>query len=387
MMSTSLARNALLLGNFVTGVAVLAPAGMLNELSSGLGVSIQQAGWLVTFGAVALCIASPLMAWVTTRIDRRMLLAGTLAVITLGHVVSVVAPNYTVLLAARLAFAVVAALYTPQAATTVALIVSEKERPAAIAYVFLGWSLSVAIGLPLVTFVADQFGWRAAYGAIVLLAAIATFLNVVGLPRGVQGTPVSVSSWIEIARSRQIVLLLLITVLVISGTFQVFVYIGPLLTILANASPLTVGFTFAATGAIGFVGNVVTTRVVGAVGTFRLSLILISTMFVGLIVWAAGTGSLAVMLVGIAGASGGFAASNSIQQARLSMAAPDLASASIALNTSGIYVGQAIGSAIGGALIAGDMPHALGYVAAAITGLALLVVLMTRDESKTIKSP
>jgi predicted MFS family arabinose efflux permease len=292
-----------------------------------------------------------------------------------------------VLLVARLVFLTVAALYTPQAATTVALIVSEKERPAAIAYVFLGWSLSVAIGLPLVTFVADQFGWRAAYGAIVLLAAIATFLNAMGLPRGVQGVPVSVSSWIEIARSRQIILLLLITVLVISGTFQVFVYIGPLLTTLAGASPHTVGFTFAATGTIGFLGNVVTTRVVGAVGTFRLSLILISTMFLGLVVWAVGTGNLAVMLAGIAGASGGFAASNSIQQARLSIAAPDLASASIALNTSGIYVGQAVGSAIGGALIARDLAPALGYVAAAITGAAVLVVLMTRDERKAVKSP
>jgi predicted MFS family arabinose efflux permease len=386
-MASALTKNSLLLGNFVTGTAVLAPAGMLNELSAGLSVTIQQAGWLVTFGAIILCIGSPLMAWVTTRVDRRTLLAGTLAIITLGHIVSAVAPNYAVLLLTRLVFLTVAALYTPQAASTVALIVSEKERPAAIAYVFLGWSLSVALGLPLVTFIADQFGWRAAYGAIVLLAAIATFLNVVGLPRGVQGTPVSVSSWIEIVRSRQIVLLLLITVLVISGTFQVFVYIGPLLMALAGASPHTVGFTFAATGAIGFLGNVITTRLVGAVGTFRLSLILILSMFLGLIVWAAGTGALALMLVGIAGASGGFAASNSIQQARLAEAAPALSSASIALNTSGIYVGQAVGSAIGGALIAGDLAHAIGWVAAAITGLAALVVLLTRTEDAKPKSP
>ena len=54
-MTAPLARNALLLGNFVTGTAVLAPAGMLNELSAGLGVSLQAAGWLVTFGAVVLC--------------------------------------------------------------------------------------------------------------------------------------------------------------------------------------------------------------------------------------------------------------------------------------------------------------------------------------------
>ena len=216
-MATPLTKNSLMLGNFVTGVAVLAPAGMLNELSAGLGVSIQQAGWLVTFGAIVMCFGSPLMAWATTHVDRRTLLTGTLAVIALGHIASAIAPNYAILLAARLALLVVAAVYTPQAASAVGLIVSEKERPGAIAYVFLGWSLAVAIGLPLVTFLAVQFGWQAAYAGIAAVAVVATGLNAIGLPRGLRGAPLSVASWIEIARNRQIVLLLLITVLGLVG--------------------------------------------------------------------------------------------------------------------------------------------------------------------------
>jgi predicted MFS family arabinose efflux permease len=82
-----------------------------------------------------------------------------------------------------------------------------------------------------------------------------------------------------------------------------------------------------------------------------------------------------------------FPASNSIQQARLSTAAPALSSATIALNTSAIYVGQAIGSAIGGSLIARDLAPTLGWVAAAITGSALIALLFTRDESARPKSP
>jgi predicted MFS family arabinose efflux permease len=207
------------------------------------------------------------------------------------------------------------------------------------------------------------------------------------LPKGVLGAPVLLASWIEIARNRQIVLLLLITVLVLAGTFQTFAYLGPLLSMLTGAGPEIIGFTFATAGVIGLIGNVVTTRVVGMLGPFRVSFVLLSTMFLGLMIWALGSGVLAVMIVGSCVVGIGFAASNSIQQARLSMAAPDLASASIALNTSGIYVGQAIGSAIGGALIARDMPYTLGYTAAAITGMAVLVVLTTRDENKAIKSP
>ena len=61
------APTALMLGNIVTGCAVLAPAGMLKELSDGLDVSIRNAGLLITFGAAVLCVASPVTAWLTGR--------------------------------------------------------------------------------------------------------------------------------------------------------------------------------------------------------------------------------------------------------------------------------------------------------------------------------
>ena len=386
-MTAPLARNALLLGNFVTGTAVLAPAGMLNELAADLEVSLQAAGWLVTFGAVILCFGSPLLAWATTHVERRTLLTATLAVIALGHLASALAPDYATLMAARLALLAVAALYTPQAASAIALIVPEKERPGAIAYIFIGWSLAVAFGLPMVTFLAAQFGWRAAYFGIVVIAVAATALNAVGLPRGLRGAPLSVSSWVEVVRNRQIVLLLLITVLVIAGTFQLFVYLGPLLTLLADAGPRTIGLTFAAMGLIGLLGNVAATRMVGSVGVFRMSLFLVGTMVAGCAIWVLGTGVLSIMLLGSAVSAIGFAASNSIQQARLSMAAPALSSASIALNTSGIYVGQAIGSGMAGFLIAHDLAAAVGLTATVFTAAAIAVVFLTGNESAKLRSP
>lgn len=71
-------------------------------------------------------------------------------------------------------------------------------------------------------------------------------------------------------------------------------------------------------------------------------------------VWSFGAGSLAVMAVGVAIWGMGFGATNSMQQVRTVGAAPAAASASVSLNTSVLYVGQAIGSAIGGMLFAGD---------------------------------
>ena len=82
------APTALMLGNFVTGCSVLAPAGMLSELSAGLHVSISYAGLLITFGAVVLCLGSPLTAWLTSRIERRTLLVATLAVFAITNAAS-----------------------------------------------------------------------------------------------------------------------------------------------------------------------------------------------------------------------------------------------------------------------------------------------------------
>src|ERR1700743_3702779 len=107
-----------MVGNIVTGTSIMAPAGMLNELSSGLGVSVNSAALLVTFGAVMLCIGSPFAAWLTRPIELRTLLAGTLAVLALTNAASAFAPDYASLLMIRLIMLAIGALYTPQAART-----------------------------------------------------------------------------------------------------------------------------------------------------------------------------------------------------------------------------------------------------------------------------
>ncbi len=117
----------------------------------GLGVGIHDAGLLVTYGAVVLCVGSPVMAWLTTRMDRRISAGRDPGVVAAAEGASALAPSYGVVLALRLAMLAVAAIYTPQAAATVGLIVPEAQRPSAIAFVFLGWSLAVAGGLPLIT--------------------------------------------------------------------------------------------------------------------------------------------------------------------------------------------------------------------------------------------
>ena len=379
--------TSLMLGNILTGCSVLAPAGMLMELSQGLDVSVRGGGLLITFGAVMLCIGSPVTAWMTSRIDRRTLLTTTLAVLALTNLASALAPDYTTLLITRLIMLAIGALYTPQAAGTAALIVPPEKRGSTIAYVFLGWSLAAAVGLPLITFIASRYGWRAVYGSIGLMGCISFLLLAWRLPRGLIGSPVVLKTWVDLARNPMIVLLLLITTLQMSGQFVVFTFMGPLLTKLTGAGADAVGLVFALYGIFGFVGVAIATRIVDSWGAYNTSLLFTVIMLTGVTGWALSAGIYPLMACSVAIWGLGFASTNSMQQVRLVGAAPALASASVSLNTSVLYIGQAVGSAIGGMLYSRDLLHGTGYVAMGFVALALTIVAMTRPRQGSLALP
>ena len=368
-----------MLGNVAVGMTILGPAGMLAELATGLGVGIHDTGLLVTYGAVVLCIGSPVMAWLTTRTDRRVLLVVTLAVLAIGQGASALTSDYSAILLLRIIMLAIGALYTPQAAATVALIVPDRERPSAIAFVFLGWSIAIAGGLPLVTFVATNFDWQAVYGALAVFAAIIAGLLFAALPKGLKGAPLSPRSFVTIAENKRIMLILLVTLLQTCGQFAVFVYLAPLLSALTGAGAAIIGGFFAFYGVVGLIGNVVASSIVTALGTQKTLAVFLGSMLLGLALWSVGAGWLPVMGAGIFFWGFGFSAVNSLQQARLVAAAPDLASASVALNTSLLYVGQAIGSGIGGLLFAHEYFRFIGFVGVAFVTAACAVPAAFRE--------
>jgi DHA1 family inner membrane transport protein len=168
----------------------------------------------------------------------------------------------------------------------------------------------------------------------------------------------------------------------------VFVYLAPLLDRLAGAGPGVVGTFFALYGVMGLTGNTVASAVVSALGTQRTLAVFMGSTFLGLILWALGAGSIFVMGAGMMFWGFGFAAINSMQQARLAATAPALASVSIALNTSVLYVGQAVGSGIGGLLFAAGYLHAMGYAGVAFVASAWIPLALTwESKTKRVSAP
>ena len=166
------------------------------------------------------------------------------------------------------------------------------------------------------------------------------------------GAKVDLKTWADVGRSPMIGLLLLITMLQMSGQFVVFTFMGPLLTKLTHVGPDAVGLIFLIYGAFGFIGIAIATRIVDSWGAYKTSILFTVLMLTGVTGWALSAGVYPLMAGSVAIWGLGFASTNSMQQVRLVAAAPALASASVSLNTSVLYVGQAIGSAVGGALCA-----------------------------------
>jgi MFS transporter, DHA1 family, inner membrane transport protein len=144
---------------------------------------------------------------------------------------------------------------------------------------------------------------------------------------------------------------------------------------LTGAGAAITGGFFAFYGVVGLIGNVVASSIVTALGTQKTLAVFLGSMLLGLSLWSVGAGWLPAMGAGIFFWGFGFSAVNSLQQARLVAAAPDLASASVALNTSLLYVGQAIGSGIGGFLFAHEYFQFIGFVSVAFVGAAFAVLV------------
>ena len=153
-----LALWTLFAGNFIIGTGILLPAGMLNDLSQGLGVSPAAIGLLMLAGGIVIGLGAPVFATLTSGFDRRLLLTGSLVFYAAGHALSALAPDFWTLLVLRALTVISAGIFTPQAAATVGLMMPAEKRAGAVAFIFIGWSISSVAGVPCGSLIAAWIG-------------------------------------------------------------------------------------------------------------------------------------------------------------------------------------------------------------------------------------
>jgi MFS transporter, DHA1 family, inner membrane transport protein len=365
----------LLFGNLIIGTGVLLPAGILTVLETEFSVNAQTAGYLLLAGGIVVGIGAPLFAAFTSTIDRRTLLTFALMLYGAGHLASALVPDFWTLLAVRVVMIAGAAIFTPQAAATAGLLVPPERRAAAIGFIFIGWSSATVIGIPLGAYISSFISWRfvfAGMGVICIVAAIAVWRV---LRPGLFVTPLNAAAWRQALTNPVILTVLFVTLLSMTGQFTVFSYIDAIIKKSFGGDATETSIAFAVAGVSGVIGNWIAARTVGGLGADKVIAIAICGLIVGLGWFALSFGVFIVALVGVALWGLGSFSSNSMQQSRLVGLAPALASATIALNTSVVYLGQALGAYSGGYFVVGTIGSAIAWSACGFTVLALLVSL------------
>ncbi len=339
-----------MLGNFVIACGVMVVPACLNDLIASLHVPVAVGGHLISVAALVMMIGAPALAAACAGWDRRRLLVFALVWFSLGHALSALMPSFASLLPVRAATVLGAALYTPQAAAAIGVMVPAAQRGRAITFVFMGWSLASVLGMPLAAAVGETWGWRWAFGAVALLSLAAAGWLWRCMPDGVKPAALSRANWREVFTRPVLVAMVAVTALSSASQFVIYSYMAPYYRSVLGAGTADISALFLWFGVFGVLGQVLASRYIDRIGAHVAVALSLALMIASLLAWPLGVSLLSMAAVLVPWGLACFAC-NSAQQARLGQAAPALAPALMAMNSAAMYLGQVVGAASGGALI------------------------------------
>ena len=228
---------ALALASFGIGTTEFVIMGLLPDVAGDLGVTIPQAGLLVTGYALSVAFGSPFLAVATARMDRRKALLLLIGIFILGNLLCALAPNYALLMAARIVTALCHGAFFGLGAVVAATLVPEQKKARAIAMMFAGLTLANVLGVPFGTALGEAVGWRNTFWAVVVIGFAAAFALYAWLPRNMPTPRMQLIHEARSLVSTQVILAMLISVVVSASLFGVFTYITPILENVTLISP------------------------------------------------------------------------------------------------------------------------------------------------------
>lgn len=362
------------LANLVIGSGAFVVSSIVAPIADDLGTSVPAAGQAMTAYALSTAAIAPAVLIATGRWPRRSALLATLALFLAGNVVCALAPNLATLLAGRVLMGLGAA-FTPIAAGIAIALVEPQRRGKALAYVFLGMSLSYVIGVPLGAWIGLAWGWRWPIAAVALATAVLIALVAWKVPRDVKAPGASFDGLGVLFTRSAVLWPLAMTLLYFTAIFSVFSYIGPVLKALNPMTPTLLSVTLALFGVAGAVGTVIGGWANDRFGSRRTLVVQLSILATMMACVPLTQGSYALTLAAfLVWGTAGFGMM-APQQTRLAVAGGAQAPLALSLNTSMLYGGTAVGAAVGGAASAtvGFAQIAWVGVPFALAGLATLM--------------
>ena len=361
---------AMSLGAFAIGTTEFASMGLLPQIAHDLGVSIPQAGMLITLYALGVVVGAPLVTIAAVRMPRARLLVLLIALIGLGNLLSAMADSYTVLAASRFLSGLPHGAYFGVASLVAARLSPAGRRARSVSLVMLGLTIATMLGVPASTALGQSVGWRSAYVTVVVIAAITTFAvwRLVPEPEG-SGTTGSIRAELGALRRAQVWFALGIGSIGFGGMFAVYSYIGEIVPGVMGLGERAVPMALFVFGLGMTLGNILAGRLAdrSVYGTIFLGLIgmALSLAVFALVAHSAIAGMLLLLALAITSQMMG----PSLQLFLLD-ASPDAPSLAAALHHSALNIGNSLGAALGAAVLAAGW----GLLAPAWTGMGLAIL-------------
>lgn len=382
-----LALYALTAGAFGIGVTEFVIMGLLIEVGRDLGISIASAGLLISGYALGVVVGAPILTAVAGRLKSRTTLLLLMVVFTIGNVACALAPNFEALMAARLVTALAHGTFFGVGSVVATSLVAEDRRASAIAVMFTGLTVANIAGVPLGTWLGQEYGWRITFWAVAAVGLVAIAVLAVFLPKedASADDAEKAASFSDLV-SEPVITSLAMTVLGFAAVFVVFTFIAPILTQVSGFAEAAVSPVLLLFGAGLVVGNLLGGRLADRnldraliLSLGGLGAVLIAMEFL------VGHRFAAAAMVGLLGAAG-FATVAPLQLRILQKAKGVGQALASSLNIAAFNLGNAIGAWVGGLTIehGPGLAH-LPIVAALfpVAAVALALVAMRRDRRRS----
>lgn len=249
---------ALAVSAFAIGTTEFVSVGLLPLIAQDLDISVTTAGLTVSLYALGVMVGAPILTSLTSRMPRKSLLLWIMVIFIVGNGIAASATSVTVLLVARVIAAFAHGVFMSIGSTIAADLVPENRRASAISIMFTGLTVATITGVPFGTFIGQQFGWRFAFVAIVIIGIVGFIANSILIPTDLrQSATTSMRDQVKLVTNGRILLVLSITALGYGGTFVVFTYLSPLLQTITGFEQGTIVIILLAYGVAIAIGNMI----------------------------------------------------------------------------------------------------------------------------------
>lgn len=324
--------------------------GILPSLADYFNVSISKAGLLVSLFALVIAVSGPTMPLLFSGINRKTVMLLVLGIFLIGNIVSVFTTNFTIALIARVIPAFFHPIYCSLAFTVAAASVSKEEAPKAISKVFVGVSAGMVVGVPIVSFLANNVSLEMAMAFFAIVNALVFIATLLFVPSMPVKEKLSYGAQLSVLKKFITWQSIVAVIFLNSAIFGVYSYLAEYLKTVTNMSLNSITIMLALFGAANIIGNVVAGKLLtkNALKTVVAFPFVLGAVYIIFFLFGHLSVPMAsiILIWGILAGVGG-----NINQYWIMSSAPEAPDFANGLFISACNVGTTIGAAVGGFFI------------------------------------